>query len=162
MAKKNILDVILNTINDVQNKNKANPREQTVDPNVFDIIKAKLNELDGNIKNKQVQKGKNPVSILDLIKGQLEAAKQQTKADSNILTPPDSIFDRINKKVEERPRRTASTGLKKVVEEYNLDVRKLSRPELQNIVTQYDNDLKKMNRQYAEHIHKRIQDSYFK
>lgn len=162
MAKKNILDVILNTINDVQSKNKANPREKTVDPNVFDIIKEKLSELDGNIKNKQVQKGKKPVSILDLIKGQLEAAKKQTQGDSNILTPPDSIFDKINKKVEEKPRRTASTGLKKVVEEYNLDVSKLSRSDLQQYVQQYDTDLKAMHRKYAEHMHKKIQDSYFK
>jgi hypothetical protein len=46
MAKNNIFDVILKTINEVQQKNQRNPREETADPTVFGLIKGKLQNLD--------------------------------------------------------------------------------------------------------------------
>ena len=162
MAKPNILDVILSTINDVKQKNKANPREETAHPNVFDILKEKLGELDTNIQNKRVEKGKKPVSILDLIKNQIEAAKKHNKADLNVPTAPPSVFDRITKKVDDRTKRVADAGIRRVIEEYNLDVSRVPRKTLMQIKSQYDGDLRSMNYQYAQNIDKLVKSSYFK
>lgn len=49
MAKKNIFSMILNTINDVQTRNQKDPKVETADPTVFDLIKNKLQNL--NEKN---------------------------------------------------------------------------------------------------------------
>lgn len=38
MAKKSIFDMILNTINDVQTKNQADPKVETADLTIFDLI----------------------------------------------------------------------------------------------------------------------------
>ena len=68
MAKQNIFDVLLKTIGDVQSKNKANPNEVTADPNVFDLLKQKLQNLDDKSRVKRSARGKSPHSVLDLIK----------------------------------------------------------------------------------------------
>ena len=159
MAKHNIFDVILKTISDVQQKNKANPREETAHPNVFDIIKGKLGDLDQKIQNNRAEKGKKPVSILELIKNQVEAARQHNRQDPNTPTAPSSIFDKIVKKVEDRPKRVANAGIRRVIEEYNLDVSRLPRPTIQKIQDQYNNDLKTFNHKYAQAIHDLIQRS---
>ena len=157
MAKAgNILDIILKTIDDVQQKNKVNPRETTADPNVFDLLKGKLGDLDKKISNKRVQKGKAPVSILDLIKNQIEAARNQNKKDKNVPTADPAIFDRIIKKVEEKPKRVASTGLKRIIENYHLDVSRVNPEILKQVQKQYETDMKRMEQQYAEAIHKLV------
>ena len=157
MAKKNVLDVILKTINDVQQKNSQNPREETAHQNVFDLVKNKIGEIDQKMQDKRASKGKKPISILDLIKNQVEAAKKYNKKDPNTPTAPDAVFDRIVKKVEDRPRRVASAGLRRIVEEYNLDVSRLPRNTVLQIQQKYDNDLRKVNHQYAQAIHDLIQ-----
>ncbi len=151
-----ILDIILKTIDDVQKKNKANPREETADPNVFDLLKGKLGDLDKNISNKRVQKGKAPVSILDLIKNQIEAAKNQNRKDKSVPTADPAIFDRILRKVEEKPKRVASTGLKRIIENYHLDVSRVNPEILRQVQRQYETDMKRMDQQYAEAIHKLV------
>ncbi len=157
MAKAgNILDMILKTIDDVQQKNKVNPREETADPNVFDLLKGKLGDLDKKISNKRVQKGKAPISILDLIKNQIEAARKQNKKDVNVPTADPAIFDRIIKKVEEKPKRVASTGLKRIIENFHLDVSRVNPEILKQVQKQYETDLKRMDQQYAEAIHKLV------
>jgi len=151
-----ILDMILKTIDDVQKKNKANPREETADPNVFDLLKDKLGNLDKKISNKRVQKGKAPVSILDLIKNQIEAAKNQNRKDKSVPTADPAIFDRIMKKVEDKPKRVASTGLKRIIENYHLDVSRVNPEILKQVQRQYATDMKRMDQQYAEAIHKLV------
>lgn len=151
-----ILDIILKTIDDVQKKNKANPREETADANVFDLLKGKLGDLDKKISNKRVKKGKAPVSILDLIKNQIEAAKNQNRKDKNVPTADPAIFDRIIRKVEEKPKRAASTGLKRIIENYHLDVSRVNPEVLKQVQRQYETDLKRIDQQYAEAMHKLI------
>ncbi len=159
MAKANILDVILKTINDVQQKNQNNPREETAHPNVFDLIKDKLGGLDKKIQENRARKGKKPMSILDLIKNQVEAARQHNQQDPATPTAPGSVFDRIIKKVEERPKRTASAGIRKIIEDYRLDASRLSPEMLKQIQQQYDADRRKMDQKYAEAINDLIQRS---
>ena len=48
--------MIVKTINDVQSKNKANPNEETADPNVFDLLKGKIQKLDEKTEQKEFQK----------------------------------------------------------------------------------------------------------
>ena len=50
-------NVILSIIEDVQNKNRSNPKVETADPSVFDILRQKVQEIDSKVKNNQVQKG---------------------------------------------------------------------------------------------------------
>ena len=153
MAKKNILEAILNTINQVQQKNKANPNEETADPNVFDLIKNKIQKLDDRNREKRKAKGKSPVSILDRIKKEIEGARRENKKDSNVATAPKSVFDEILKKVDQRPKQQASSGLRKIVEDYNLDVSRFPREVVSEIQKKYIADRKKFDQQYAQAIH---------
>lgn len=153
MAKKNILEAILNTINQVQAKNKANPNEETADPNVFDLIKNKIQKLDDRNREKRKARGKSPVSILDRIKKEIEGARRENKKDANVATAPKSIFDQILKKVDARPKAQASTGLRKIVEDYQLDVSRFPREVIQEIQTKYIADRKAFDKQYAQAIH---------
>ena len=156
MAKSNILDVIMKTINDVQQKNKANPREQTADPNVFDLIKNKINQLDERNKAKRAAKGKSPVSILDRIKKEIEGARKENKKDPNVETAPSSIFDKIIKKVEQSQARPASTGVRRVLEQYNLDISNLPPEMIKEIQSRYNTDLQKLDKEYAQAINQLI------
>lgn len=149
----NIFDVILKTIGDVQAKNAANPKEETADPSIFDLLKEKLGDLDQKSREKRATRAKSPKSILDLIKKEIEGVRRQNKKDPNVATAPKSVFDNILKKVEARPQRQASTGLKKVVEEYNLDISRLPREIVHDIHTQYIADRKKFDQQYAQAIY---------
>lgn len=153
MAKKNIFDVILKTINDVQTKNKANPNEQTAEANVFDLIKNKIQQLDEKSKAKRVSKGKSPHSILDLIKKEINGARRENKKDPNVQTAPGSIFDRIIKKVDERPRRQASAGIRKIAQDYNLDINRLPQNIVQQLQQKYQADRHAFDKQYAQAMH---------
>lgn len=159
MAKANILEVILKTINDVKQKNQQNPKEETAHPNVFDLIKEKIGGLDQKIKEKRIAKGKSPVSILDMLKNQIEAARQHNQQDANTPTANSNIFDSIIKKVEQKPKRAASTGVRRIVEEYDLDTSRLPRATMQQIQQQYDQELRALGQKYAQGIHDLIQKS---
>lgn len=150
MAKRNILDAILNTINEVQQKNKVNPQEETADPTVFDLIKNKIQKLDQRNKEKRASRGKSPVSILDRIKKEIEGARRENKKDANVATAPKSVFDSILKKIDQRPKQQASTGLRKIVQDYNLDVSKLPREVVAQVQNQYIQDRKNFDKQYAQ------------
>lgn len=152
MAKANILEIILKTINDVKQKNANNPKQETAHPNVFDLIKDKIGGLDQKIQENRAKKGKSPVSILDLLKNQIEAARQHNQNDPATPTANSNIFDSILKKVEEKPKRTASAGVRRIIEEYNLDVSRLNRSTLQQIQQQYDKDLRALGQKYAQGI----------
>ena len=152
MAKQNIFDVILKTINDVQAKNRANPREETADSSVFDLLKEKLLVLDQKSKAKRVQRGKSPSSILDLIKKEIEGARRQNKRDPNVKTAPGSVFDNILWKVDERPKRQASNGIRQIVTDYNLDVSRLPQQVIQQLQHNYIKDRRNFDQQYAKMI----------
>ena len=152
MAKQNIIDLIMNTINDVQQKNKRNPREETADPNVFDLLRGKLQELDEKTRQKRTSRGKSPESILDRIRKEIEGTRRKNKRDQNVPTAPSSVFDNIIKKIDDRPRRQASSGIRKIVEEYNLDVSRLPQEVLRQVQDRYINDRKNFDKQYAQAI----------
>ena len=153
MAKRNILDAILNTINEVQQKNRANPNEETADPTVFDLIKNKLQNLDERNRAKRKAKGKSPVSFLDRIRQEIESAKRENKKDPNVTTAPGSVFENILKKIDQRPKRQASSGLRKIVEDYNLDISAVPREIIQQVQDKYLADRKKFDHQYAQALH---------
>ena len=158
MAKAgDIFNVILKTIDDVQKKNKTSKTQETASSNVFDLIKEKLGDLDTKVKNNRVKKGKSPVSILELIKNQIQAAQRQNKKDPDVATADSAIFDSIIRKVEEAPKKAASTGLKRIVENFHLDISNFDPTILKQVQQQYNTDLKKMDQQYAEAMHKLIQ-----
>ena len=153
MAKKNIIDLVLKTISDVQKQNRKDPNVQTADATVFDLLKDKLRDLDNKTRDKRAAKGKSPESILDLIKREIEGAKSQNKKDSNVQTAPKSVFKDILRKVEERPQKQANKGIARIINEYNLDVRKVPQKVLLKIQKQYIKDQKKFDEQYAQAIY---------
>ncbi len=153
MANQNIIDVILKTINQVQQKNAANPNEPTADPSVFDLIKEKLSNLDQKSRENKLGRGKSPITILDRIKKEIQGAARENKKDPKVPTAPKSVFDNIFKKIEQRPARQASTGLKKIVEDYRLNIGKLPQDVIQQVQAKYQNDRKAFDQQYAQAIH---------
>ncbi len=157
MAKGKFLNALLNTINNVQNENRANPNEETADATVFDLLRNKVQELDQKNRNKQQAKGKDPVSILDLIRNGVEHVKDRNSSDPNVKTAPQAIFDRIKQRIDERPQRKASKGIRKVIKEYGLDVSQMNPQALEQIQSQYMNDQKRLNQQYAQAINQLIQ-----
>ncbi len=146
----NILGTILKTINEVQKANKANPNEPTANPNVFDLLKNKLNNLDQKTKEKRIAKGKSPDGILDLIKKEIQGARNENKKDPNVETAPSSIFDKLLKKVEEPQKRQASSGLRKIVEDYNLDVSNLPKEVVAQVQQQYIKDRQTFDKKFAQ------------
>jgi hypothetical protein len=159
MANGKIFNMILKTIEEVQKKNAANPKEPTADPTVFDFLKEKIGGLDKKIQQKRAEKGKPPVSILDMIKNQIEAAKQQNAKDPNVPTAPSSIFDKLNKKVNQGQKRQASVGVRRVIEEYNLDVSGLPRNVIAQIQQKYEAERKKFDHGFAVAINDLIKRS---
>lgn len=153
MAKKNVIDVILKTINDVQQNNKNNPNQRTADSNVFDLLKDKLRNLDDKTRAKRAAKGKSPHSILDLIKKEIEGVKTNNKRDASVRTAPKSVFKDILRKVEEKPARRAAKGIGNIINEYNLDVRNIPEKVLFKIQSKYQQDVKNIDQQYAQAMH---------
>jgi len=150
----NVLNVILKTIQDVQNKNQQSPNVETADPSVFDILRKKVQEIDAKSQNNQVQKGRtNPKSILDMIKDGIEGTKKENRLDNKVATAPKSVFDDLLKKVDQASKRQASTGVKKIIEDYRLDVSRIPPNMLNEIQQKYQGDLKNFNQQYANAIH---------
>ncbi len=157
MANGKFLNTLLNTINNIQQENQANPNEETADPSVFDLLRGKVQELDERNRNKQVARGEEPVSVLDLIRNGIEHVKDRNSADPNVKTAPEAIYDRIKQRIDERPQRRAGKGLKRIIKEYNLDVSRLSPQALEQIQSKYLNDHKRLNQQYAQAINQLIQ-----
>ena len=153
MANSNILNVLLKTISDVQSKNKSNPNEQTADPSVFDLIKDKLLKLDQKNQQKQSTRGKAPKSILDMIKKEILGARRENKKDPKVATAPKSVFDNILKKVEAPIQRQATSGLSKIVQDYNLDVNRLPREVVTQVQEQYKTGRQQFDQQYAQALH---------
>ncbi len=149
----NILGTILKTINEVQKQNRANPNEPTADKNVFDLLKNKINNLDQKTKEKRIAKGKSPHGILDLIKKEIQGTRRENKKDPNVETAPSSIFDKLLKKVEEPKRRQASSGLRKIVEEYNLDVSNLPREVVAQVQQEYIKERQNFDKKFAQALH---------
>jgi len=149
----NVLDVILNTINDVQRKNKQNPNVDTAHPSVFDLLRDKIQDLNTKQQQNQINKGRrNPKSILDLLKDGIEGARKENRNNPNIQTADKSIFDEILGKVNKVPQRQATSGIKKIIQDYNLDVSRIPKNMLVEIQNKYQSDLKNMNQQYAQSI----------
>ncbi len=157
MAKGKFLNALLNTINTVQSQNRDNPNEETADSTVFDLLRNKVRELDEKNRDKQAAKGKEPVSVLDLIRNGVEHVRNQNSEDPNVKTAPKAIFDRIKQRIEERPQRRATKGIRRVINEYNLDVSSLPPQALEQIQGQYIDDQKRLNQQYANAIHQLIE-----
>jgi len=153
MANGKIFKMILNTINEVQQKNAANPNEATADQSVFDLMRNKLQTLDQKSLEKRKAKGKSPVSILDMIKREINGAKRANKKDPNVATAPKSVFDNILKKIEAAPQRQASSGIRKIAQDFNLDVSRLPRDIVQQVQGKYQQDRKAFDQQYAQALH---------
>lgn len=153
MAKNNIIDVLLKTIGDVQQNNRQDPNQRTANPNVFDLLKDKLQDLDAKTRANRAAKGKSPESILDLIKKEVNKVRKGNKQDPNVETAPKSVFKDILRTVEKIPQKQAKKGIQNVIEEYRIDVSRVPNNVLQQMQGQYLNDKKNFDKQYAQAIY---------
>ncbi len=63
------------------------------------------------------------------------------------------MFDTILKKIDQKPQRAASSGLRKIVQDYNLDVSRLPREVVQQVQQKYQADRQSFDKQYAQALH---------
>lgn len=153
MAKRNLLGTILNTIDSVQKLNKSNPKEKTAESAVFDLLRDNIGNIEKKIQKRRAKKGKKPLNIMDMVKKGINAAQKTNKKDKKVATAPDSVFDKIRNKVDEAPKRAATSGINKIVDEYNLDVSGITRSTMQQIKAEYQADIQGLNEKYALAIH---------
>ncbi|MEZ4883437.1 MAG: hypothetical protein R3E32_01780 [Chitinophagales bacterium] len=156
MANRNFFDVIKNTIEDIQKTNKENPKEETAEPTVFDLIKEKIKQVEQKGNAKRAEAGKKPGSILDLIKEKIEEARNENQSNPDQKTAPPSIFDKLQKRVELKEKRRTSALLKTVIDDYGLDVSNLPQSSITQIQTQYQADIKKVNEHYANMLNELV------
>lgn len=154
----NIIEVLLKEIGKVQQKNKANPKEETADGSVFDILREKVKEV-GDKTAKPGTRGQQPKNILDMLKDVVEKVRRGNKRDKNVPTAPGSVFDKVKQKVEDAPRKEALRGVKRIAQEYNLDLSSLPAELIADINEEYQDDLEAMNRKYADGIFQLIKQS---
>ncbi len=155
MANGKLLETILKTVLTTQQKNQKNPNQQTADPNVFDLIKNKIQ--DAQAQHQRGGSSRKPAgNIFDLIKKAVNSAKRENKKDPNVETADPNIFDNILKKVEDKKKKQVSTGLKRVVEEYNLDIGKLPPEAIQQIQNEYLQAQRKLDEDFANGIYNLI------
>jgi len=152
----NILDILSKTIEDVQRKNAKDPTVQTADPSIFDLLRKEVNKIDKKVQSKQAQKGKTTKSIFDMIKDGIEGVQKKNRKDPNVETAPKSVFEDILNKVQKKPMKQTNSGLGKIIQDYQLDVRGLSPQVLQQVQQRYFQDLQNFNRQYANAINNLI------
>lgn len=153
MAKVNILDLLQNTISDIQKGNRDNPNEPTADPTVFDFLKGKLTDIH-QVNQDRKARGERPLKLKDLLRGKLKEAKQQHKDNPNV---PDSIFDKLKDKIDQhdqvRQQQRSEESIAEIINEYGIDVNRLSRDELNEIQRRYVADNDKLDEQYAQYIY---------
>jgi len=142
----------MSTINEVQKKNKQSKTETTANSSIFDAIRERVKQVETKTKDGYSSRSKSPGSLMEQIKKEIEKTRRENKKDTKVETAPSSVFDRIIRKVEEKPARAASTGIKRIIEEYNLDVRNVPSDVLNKVQAQYQGDLANFNKQYAQAI----------
>ncbi|MFK7904537.1 MAG: hypothetical protein AB8B69_05410 [Chitinophagales bacterium] len=150
---RNFFDVIKNTIEVIQQTNRDNPREETAEPTVFDLIKEKIQQAESKRNAKRVEQGKKPSSILDLIKDKIEEARGENRDNPDQKTAPPSIFDKLQKKVELKEKRRTNASLRTVIEDYGLDISGMHQNSVRQIQDQYRIDIQKVNKHYAHMLH---------
>lgn len=169
MAKRrsSFLDLIENTLKDIQTDNRDNPAEPTADPSVFDLLKKKLREVNDKVvinkptTDNQGKKTTKTTSIFDIIRNKIDDARNENRDDPEQPTAPPSIFDILKKKVkqkeEEKRQRDvqrAEESIHDLIDEYNIDVSMISDQELRQIQERYLQDNKHLDQQYAEFLRK--------
>ncbi|MEM7105106.1 MAG: hypothetical protein AAF502_18360 [Bacteroidota bacterium] len=153
MPNQNILNVILKTLDEVKSNNQQNPNVTTADPSVFDLLKGKLNQIDQNVDNRRIEKGKKPINILDLIRNQIDAAKKQNQNDPNTPTADVSIFDQIKQKLNDHRQNQVSDDVQRIASQYGLDISRVPANIIQQIETDYDRESQKLDQHFAQAIH---------
>ncbi len=153
MPKHNLLDLIQNTISDIQTENRNDPNEQTADPTVFDFLKNKVREVHQTNQDRK-SKGERPVRLMDLLKGKLNEARDNKGGGGNV---PNNLLDRLTNRLDQqqqvRHQERSEESIAEIINEYNIDVSRLNREELTAIQRKYVADNQKLDEQYATYIH---------
>ena len=146
-----LLETILKTVGDLEAKNKKNKNVETADPAVFDLLRKKVQDIQTQQQSGTLNQGKRkPKNILDMILAGVKNAQKENKKDPNVPTAPKSVFEDLLSKVESKKEKKAATGLKKIIEDYQLNVSNLPNEALVQIQSQYKQELEELNQKYAQ------------
>ena len=127
----------------------SNPHESAQRP-IFDVTELASRELGSTI---ETDLG-HPL-YMELHREFVSGKVDSTTSESIQVKDTTMRYGKIGsilKKVEEKPKRTASAGIRRIIEEYNLDVSQLNRNTLRQIQQQYDKDLRALGQKYAQGI----------
>ncbi len=150
----NITDIISAIINELQKKNRENPNEETADPEVFDILREKIGGVGHQTQHQRRQPtNQTPDNILDIIRQKIEEAQQENRNNPNQRDAPGSIFDHLRKKVDQKERGQIKTSLRHIIQNYNLDVRRVPRRLLRDVEAAYAKERKHLDAKYAQVLH---------
>ncbi len=153
----NVLDVLLKTVKEVQRANRKDKNVPTADPSIFDLLKGQILKMDKKVQGNRAQgNNKKAKSILEMLQNGIEGVRKDNRRDPKMETADKSIFQQILKQVQKPQQKQASSGLRKIVQDYNLDIRVLPKSTLKQIQESYQNDLQKFNKQYANAIYQEI------
>ena len=140
MSKPNILDLIKGTLQEIQTNNANTPNEQTADPSIFDFLKDKLSEVNQKTQtNIQTKEGKN-VGIFDVILDKISSAQKQNHDDPNARTAPSSIFDQLRDRVTQQ----------KQQQEQKYQQR--SQDSITDIISQYNLDVRRVPQNLLQQV----------
>jgi len=84
----------------VQNRNRANPKVETADTSVFDSIKEAVEGLKKKHEEPEEVARRKKVEAVEELKERVFEVKRQNEADPNVATADSSVFDELNEMLE--------------------------------------------------------------
>lgn len=149
MSKPNILDLLKGTLQEIQNNNQNNAGAQKADPSIFDFLKEKLQDVDAKTKTNIQDKNGNNVGIFDVLLDKLNGAQTENRNNPNVQTAPSNIFDMLKEKVNQQ---------KSQAEQHN-QVR--AQESISDIIHQYNLDVRNLNQNTLQQIQNQyLKDNY--
>jgi len=92
-----LANLLKTAVKRVQDSNRNNPDIRTADSSIFDKLKEKLEDVKSNIGPRD----RGDSNLLDKLRGRIDQVKQNNKADPNVDTADDSVFDDMKHELEE-------------------------------------------------------------
>ena len=144
--KRPLLDFLMNTIQQAQTNNQANPNEPTASPKVFDLIR-------DQIQKAQQNRGKNGGgTLIDMIKNGVEKARAANQQDPNQETAPGNIFDQIKDRVDGFQNQSQRDEFDRLLDDYDINESAFDQSTLDKVEQAFNNDRKRLRDAYAQKL----------
>ena len=140
MSKPNLLDLLKGTLKEIQNNNNNSPASQKADPSIFDFLKDKLSEVDQKTQTNIQNKNGQNVGIFDVILDKLTNAQKENRDNPNVQTAPGNIFDMLKSQVNQQKQQTQQRHQQRAQESIG------------DIIQQYNIDVRNINQNNLQQI----------